>query len=117
MSVMMLVIRSRGGGAFATRCTFFSLRSGLNRIILRVQPTPQQDRYKFALKSGYDEQAPANSHNIFQCGNNQVGNFEGLHQSGTSPVTTERADKRAHNPHDAAYYKRLRSRGRNPRTT
>lgn len=46
---------------------------------LLVWLTRQQDRYEFALESGHDEQAAANSHNIFKRGDHQVGNFEGLH--------------------------------------
>jgi hypothetical protein len=42
------------------------------RVLMR-----QLDRCEFSLESGYDEQAPANSHNIFQRGDHQVGNFEG----------------------------------------
>jgi hypothetical protein len=38
-----------------------------------------QSQYESALESGHDEQAAANSHNIFQCGDHQVGNFEGFH--------------------------------------
>ena len=75
----MLLIRSRRVDALATRCTFFSLRSGLAERFLRVRLTRQQDRYEFALESRYDEQATANSHNIFKRGDHQVGNFEGLH--------------------------------------
>jgi hypothetical protein len=46
---------------------------------LRVQLMCQQDRYEFALESGHDEQATANSHNIFKRGDHQVEGFEGPH--------------------------------------
>jgi len=46
--------------------------------LLRVRLTRHQGRYEFALESGHDEQATANSHNIFKRGDHQVGNFEGL---------------------------------------
>jgi hypothetical protein len=79
MSVSMLVIRPGVFDVLETRCTFLSMRAGLNRVIFRMRLTRQQDRYEFALESGHDEQTTANSHNIFKCGDHQVGNFEGLH--------------------------------------
>jgi hypothetical protein len=75
----MLFIRTRVGDALATGCIFFSLRSVSAERSLLVWLTRRPDRYEFALESGHDEQAAANSHNIFKRGDHQVGGFEGLH--------------------------------------
>jgi hypothetical protein len=71
MSLRMQLIRSRGDDELAFRSPkkeFFACGE-------RAKRTGQS----FALEPGYDEQATANSHDIFKRGNHQVGNFEGLH--------------------------------------
>jgi len=75
----------------------FSPCAQVRKEILRARPNTQRDRVSFVLEAGHDDQAAANSHDIFKRGDHQVGNVEGLHQSGPDLVTTKRADKRAHN--------------------
>jgi hypothetical protein len=80
MSLRMQLIRSRGDDELATRCTFFSLRSGRRKKeFFACGERAKRTGKSFALEPGYDEQGTANSHDIFKRGNHQVGNFEDLH--------------------------------------